>query len=151
LFFQGTQGNKAVNAASRYLQAGSNSAGSWTNFSTDRLDAWSATNPNGSQPRMTVDDANNNMRFSDRYVEDASYFRLKNVQIGYTLPASLTSKFKVKTLRLYLSADNILTWTRYKGYDPEIGEFYYNPLYIGVDPAGYPQAMTLRTGASITF
>lgn len=151
IFFQGTQGNKAVNGATRYLQAGSNSAGSWTNFSTDRLDAWSSTNPNGSQPRMTVDDANNNMRFSDRYVEDASYLRVKNVQLGYTLPTSLTSKFKVQSLRLYISADNILTWTKYSGYDPEIGEFYYNPLYYGVDPASYPQAMTLRTGASITF
>jgi hypothetical protein len=149
LFLQGVQGNKIVNNLIFSLRNGSNAAGGWANFDETRLDAYSASNPTGNQPRMTVTDANKNNTFSDRYVEDGSYLRLKNLQIGYTLPKSLISKWHLNNARIFLASDNLLTITNYTGFDPEVADYYGDPGNYGLDVGNYPQARTFRLGLNV--
>lgn len=148
IFFQGVQGNEIANPMYRTWYA---SDGSKSNFHRDRLNRWTPENPNSNEPRMTVNDANGNGKFSDRYISDGSYLRLRNITIGYTLPASLTSKVRMANMRIYLSGDNLWTKTNYGGLDPEIGEVYYNPLFFGIDQANYPQPRNFRVGLNANF
>lgn len=120
------------------------------NYQTEWLDRWSETNPSGSYPRLTTLDANNNSRASDFYVEDGSYLRLKNLQIGYTLPRAIVEKAKMKSLRLYASFDNLLTLTGYTGYDPEIGTSGWI-LDTAIDKGFYPQLKTMGFGLNASF
>lgn len=120
------------------------------NYQTEWLDRWSETNPSGSYPRLTTLDANNNSRASDFYVEDGSYLRLKNLQIGYTLPRAIVEKAKMKSLRLYASFDNLLTFTGYTGYDPEIGTSGWI-LDTAIDKGFYPQLKTMGFGLNASF
>ncbi|RDV14988.1 TonB-dependent receptor [Pontibacter diazotrophicus] len=147
IFFQGVQGNETVNAMSVFTQ---NPQGIW-NSHVSRLDRWTPENQNTNEPRMTAADPNVNITFSDRYVEDGSYLRLRNIQLGYNLPESLTGTIGVKGLRVYVSADNLLTFTNYKGYEPEVGDLWNNPFFYGVDLATYPQARTFIGGLNVTF
>ncbi|MCP9765681.1 SusC/RagA family TonB-linked outer membrane protein [Lacihabitans soyangensis] len=146
-FFQGVKGAEIVNGLTFTNQKGNLGA----NLITERLNRWTATNPSTNEPRVTEADPNNNYRFSDRYVQDGSYLRFKNITLGYSLPASILAKIKIHTLRLYASGDNILTITKYKGYDPEVGSYYNNSLAYGVDVANYPTARTLRLGLNAGF
>jgi TonB-linked SusC/RagA family outer membrane protein len=148
VFFQGVQGNEIANAM---YWGWYSSDGSKENYHIDRLNRWTPTNTTSNEPRMTVNDANKNGQFSDRYISDGSYTRLKNLTIGYTLPNGLLSKVRVQNLRVYFSADNLWTKTAYKGLDPEVGERYYNPLYYGVDLGNYPQAKNYRVGLNLNF
>lgn len=86
-----------------------------------------------------------------RYVEDGSYVRLKNVTLGYTLPSSLTDKIKIAKLRVYLSGTNMITLTKYTGYDPEVSAYNQNDAQIGVDLSNYPTARTITFGIDVTF
>ena len=88
-------------------------------------------------------DPNLNWRVSDLYIKDASYVRLKNITLGYTLPSKWTNRIFVKKLRFYVAAENLLTLTKYDGFDPEIADY--------VDRGIYPQARTFQFGANITF
>ncbi len=151
IFFQGVQGDEIVNALGYFTH---NSNGQWNSVAS-RLNRWTPENPTTNEPRMTIADVNQNYRFSDRYVEDGSYLRLKNVTLGYTLPTALTNKWKINTVRAYVSVDNLLTFTRYTGLDPEIGDYgyngNYNPLAYGVDVGTYPQPRTARFGLTVNF
>ena len=98
---------------------------------------------------MTSANPNGNWRSSDLYVKDGSYLRLKSSQIGYTLPESVTKKLSIQRLRIYVSAENLLTLTKYDGFDPELASGGYTT--IGVDRGIYPQARTVSLGANITF
>lgn len=149
LFIQGLQGNSVVNGMHWTTRNGSNAGGGWSNFEKIRLQSWTAATPDLNQPRMTATDPNNNMRFSDRYIQDGSYLRLKNIQLGYTLPRSILDKAKISSLRIYLSADNLLTVTDYEGFDPEIGGL--GGYSYGLDVGTYPQPRTLRAGVTINF
>lgn len=120
------------------------------NYSVEWLDRWSESNPNGSYPRVTTLDSNNNSRPSDFYVEDGSYLRLKNLQFGYTVPASITSKLKLRTARAYISVDNLLTITGYSGFDPEIGTNGWI-LDTAIDKGFYPQLRTVGFGFNASF
>ena len=151
IFIQGVQGNEIVNGMTWNTRNGSNAGGGWNNFETIRLESWTATAPGNNEPRMTAQDPNNNMRFSDRYVMDGSYLRLKNLQIGYTLPKTLLQSLKITNFRVYISADNLITVTKYKGFDPEIGSYYSNPYAYGVDVGTYPQSRTIRAGVTLNF
>lgn len=150
-FIQGVQGNELVNAMHYSTRNVSNSGGGWLSMEDVRWNRWTPSMPNNNEPRMTSKDPNNNMRFSDRYVEDGSYVRLKNVQIGYSLPASLLKRVGVGSSRLYLAADNLATITKYTGYDPEVSDYYYNPYSNGVDVGTYPQSKTYRAGITMNF
>ena len=90
-----------------------------------------------------------NNKGSDRFLEDGSYFRLKNVQLGYTLPLSLSKKLGVQKLRAYVSGSNLLTLTGYKGYDPDI--ICTNVYEQGLDYGQYPSNRQLNFGVQVTF
>ena len=92
----------------------------------------------------------NNQRPSSFYVEDASFLRLRNLQIGYSLPNSLLSKINLAGLRVYFSANNLLTLTSYKGFDPEIGTTGWI-LDTGIDKGFYPSNKTIGGGIKITM
>lgn len=109
------------------------------------LDRWVGEGTSTEMPRAVFGDPNKNARPSTRFVEDASYVRIKNVTIGYTFPTSTLERLAVKQLRLYVSAQNLYTFTKYSGNDPELG----NPT--GIDLSAYPQARTLSVGANVTF
>ncbi|SHK13736.1 TonB-linked outer membrane protein, SusC/RagA family [Reichenbachiella agariperforans] len=121
----------------------------YTNMPTDMLDRWTPENPSTSTPRFTWTDTNNNNRVSDLYIEDGSYLRLKNIQLGYTLPNSILDRIGANTWRFYVSAENVITLTNYSGADPEIGAI--SAFDIAIDRGVYPQARTFRVGTSITF
>ena len=105
------------------------------------------TNPTTRIPGVRNDNTNNNDRFSDRFVEDGSYLKCKSIVLGYTLPAKLTDKAHINSLRLYVNASNPFVITKYSGMDPEIGS--WDPLNAGVDGGYYPQPRVFTFGANI--
>ncbi|MCD0488298.1 TonB-dependent receptor [Pedobacter sp. MC2016-14] len=143
IFAQGVQGNKLFNAVKRTTYSAS---GPSYNKLVGILDAWSPENPNGKVPIISTSDANGNFNASDFYVENGSYLRLRNVTLGYTLPSSLTSKFKTGAVRIYATSNNLFTITKYSGFDPEIGMDNY-----GLDTGRYPQARSFMLGLSVNL
>lgn len=144
----GTYGNDIFNAM-RYFTYDLSSG---TNKDRAVLNYWTPQNKNTDIPRLAAIDSNDNIRISDRYVEDGSYLRLRNLQIGYTLPAHLTQKAYMQKVRVYITGQNLLTFTNYSGADPEIGQISSTQyLSRGVDIGTYPQAMTITGGISVTF
>lgn len=137
LFFQGVGGNKIYNA----LRLRTEGTGNASTLSTSMRDMWSAGNPDGSIPNPLGSPMN--FETSSRFVESGAYFRLKNLQIGYTIPQRLTQKIKMERFRVYLSASNLFTLTKYSGYDPEVGG--------GVDYGNYPQSRTVMLGINVNF
>jgi len=122
-----------------------------SNYTTKWNDAWSESNPNGEYPRLTKNDTNGNSRPSNFFVEDASFLRLKTLQIGFNAPKRWLNYVKMSNLRLYVSADNILTITRYSGFDPEIGVGGGGILDTGIDRGFYPLSKTYSFGLNISF
>ncbi len=141
-FFIGTYGNDIFNGAQRQDLK-------YTNRTTSILDRWNGEGTSNEIPRLAWIDVNNNYRVSDLYIEDGSFIKLKNIQFGYTLPDNLQKKLKAKTLRFYISAENLFTLTKYTGADPEIGAM--SSFDIGIDRGIYPQARTFRLGTTMTF
>jgi TonB-linked SusC/RagA family outer membrane protein len=118
------------------------------------LNAWTPENPNTSMPRAINADPNNNARTSDRFIEDGSYMRIKNLTIGYNFSNQFLSRMfadYVKGLKFYATAQNLLTLTNYYGYDPEIASRGGNTLQHGVDYGQYPQPRTFILGIKATF
>src|SRR5690606_16265722 len=133
------------------------------NSGTAVLDRWTPENTNTNVPRAVSGDPNGNARASSRFVEDGSYFRIKNLTLGFSLPytnlASLTNN-AVSRVRIYVTTQNLLTLTKYKsGYDPEIGnrnnENTTAPLgeslVQGIDYGQYPQARSVMVGLQVGF
>lgn len=151
LFFQGVQGNKVYNAT-RVITEG---MVRFFNAGTQVLDAWTPTNTNTTIPRAISSDPNKNARPSTRFLEDGSFMRLKNVMVGYTVPGNFLgtyTKGTVKSLRIYVSAQNILTFTKYTGYDPEVGNRTPgSSLTNGIDFAVYPQPKSFQAGIQANF
>jgi TonB-linked SusC/RagA family outer membrane protein len=146
--FEGINGNDIFNAM-RYFTY---SEADVTQKSVDVLNYWTPTNTNTNMPRLNGNDKNDNLRISDRYIEDGSYLRLKALQIGYSLPPVIAQKIYMTGLRVFVSSDNLLTFTGYSGADPEIGQLTsMNTLSRGVDMGTYPQAKTVVAGISIIF
>ena len=110
---------------------------------------WSGENTSNEHPRVTTG-ATRNTVFSDYFVEDGSFIRCRNLQVGYTLPKKFTQKFKTESIRFYLSANNLFTITNYQGYDPDIGATA-GTLSAGVDYGFYPQAKTIMGGLIVKF
>jgi hypothetical protein len=108
-------------------------------------------NPDGTMPRATINDPNDNDRWSDRYIEDGSYIRLKNITLGYTFPKRLVGKLGLETLRLQVNIQNLLTITGYDGYDPEIGASTASNHVMGLDNGRYPSPTTYSFGVNVTF
>lgn len=112
------------------------------------VDRWTGPGTTNIHPRQTVE-ANRNNVFSSYYVEDGSFARLRNIQLGYTLPENWLSKARVSSLRVYAAANNLVTLTQYQGYDPDIGSA--GVLASGVDFGIYPQARTIMGGVNLKF
>lgn len=108
-------------------------------------------NPGTSIPRATVNDPNDNDRVSDRYIEDGSYVRLKNITLGYTFPKKLAQKWGLENLRVYANFQNLLTITGYSGYDPEIGASTASANVMGLDNGRYPSPTVYSFGLNVTF
>ena len=104
-------------------------------------------------PRPSIADPNDNDRISDRYVEDGSYLRVKNITLGYTFPKGLLQKVRMENIRVYMNIQNLYTLTKYQGYDPEVGASTQDSsgLTFGVDNGRYPSPMTCSFGLNITF
>lgn len=151
LAFSGVYGNKLL-AAYKYYTDGffiSN-----YNMETEALGRWTGPGTSNTLPRLTASDPNNNSRVSSFYLQSGSYLRLQNMTFGYTLPQKFLEKSKIKSLRFYFSAQNLLTFTKYTGYDPEIGQQYSGSggnLDMGIDNGNYPQSRTLSLGANLSF
>ena len=157
LFIQGVSGNKIYNGT-RVITEGMQRL---FNSGTEVMDAWTPSNTNTDIPRAVTGDPNGNARASDRFLEDGSYLRIKNLSIGYTLPTSLFGGV-VKKFRIYISSQNLLTLTKYTGYDPEVGNRNSDNIndnvgdptrYLtnGVDYGQFPQARTFLGGIQIGF
>ena len=130
----GVAGNKINNFLRSVLEGG----GGYTNFSKNSLNRWTSSNPhsNTDYPRLVTTDPSGNNRMSKRWLEDGSYLKVSNLQLGYNIPSSLLSKVKVSSLRLYLTGQNVITFTNYTGFDPDFG---YEILWDrGVDHPFYP-------------
>lgn len=140
MMWQGTAGNDIYDATRRTDIATSNLP-SWM------LNRWTGEGTSNRSPRFVQGD-NVNWQSSDLYVYDGSYLRLKNIQLGYTLPAALTQKVFISSLRFYVAAENLFTFTKYHGFDPEISS---GGTSLGIDYGVYPQARVWTIGASLSF
>lgn len=119
----------------------------YVNLSEEMMGRWHGEGTSNSMPRFSWTNTNDNNRVSDLYIKDGSYMRLKSIQLGYTLPKSLTNKVLISSLRVYATAENLLTLTGYKGFDPEISYGNSN----GIDRGIYPQARTFSLGFNLNF
>lgn len=144
VFFQGVQGNKIFNGT-RVLREG---MARLFGAGTEVLNAWTPEHTNTDVPRAISGDPNSNLRVSDRWIESGSYLRLKNLMIGYTLPRN--SIHFISSLRIYVSSQNLLTFTKYKGWDPEIGS-KNTTLTNGIDYGQYPAARSFQLGLQAGF
>ena len=175
IFFNGTYGNKVFNY--NLMGQGHNGLSHMTSYWTNQQkivtqraqlvpvdgvysDTWyedinnvKVANPNTRMPRITTADPNDNDRVSDRYIEDGSYLRVKNITLGYTLPKKLLNKWQIENIRLYVNIQNLYTLTRYTGYDPEVGASTQDAtgMTFGVDNGRYPSPTTYSCGLNITF
>jgi TonB-linked SusC/RagA family outer membrane protein len=136
-----------------YNSAASNTQGMNTTYGQDVavLNRWTPTNTNTNIPRAVYNDPNTNLRNSDRFLEDGSYARFKTVLLGYTLPASLATRAHVRTVRVYVQAQNLVTFTNYSGLDPEVNTFSGTNTSLGTDFFTFPQARTITGGVTLGF
>lgn len=172
IFINGSYGNKVMNLTKRNLTTMSSA---WSNQHVDvinraRLEPIDASivytdgskwynhvenvrvaNPDASLPRAIIGDPNDNDRISDRYVEDGSYLRLKNLALGYTFPKKIVKTLGVENLRVYCNIQNLFTITGYDGYDPEIGVSTMSVNVMGVDYGRYPSPTTYSFGLNMSF
>jgi TonB-linked SusC/RagA family outer membrane protein len=140
VFMQGTAGSKIFQGLRR-LDIGN------ANYQTEVLGRWTGEGTTNKYPRLTTNDANGNYsRMSDFYLEKGDYARLKLLQLGYSLPGKLVDKISASRLRFYVTVENLLTLTKYTGYDPEIGGTVF-----GVDRGVYPQARSFIGGVQLQF
>ena len=139
-FAQGATGNKIFQGLRRLdiLNA---------NYQTDALGRWTAPGTSTDYPRLTNNDTNGNFgNMSNFYLENGDYLRLKVVSLGYSLPNDLIAKIKLTKVRFFVTGENLVTLTKYTGYDPEIGGNVF-----GIDKGYYPQAKTYMFGANVQF
>ena len=142
--FQGSYGAKIFNALNQQLEISTLG----TNAAATLEDRWTPANPSNEIPRASSSPVG---IVSERYVEDASFLRLKLITLGYTLPKSVSSKLGAKSVKFYVSAENLITWTKYTGYDPEVSSYEQNNLYPGIDFGSYPNSRTFISGLNVTF
>jgi len=145
IFIQGVSGNNILNYGTFDLinLTGGN------NQSARVLDRWTPTNPSNTIPRANA--AGGSRILSSFQVEDGSYLRVKNISLGYNLPKNLLDRLSVSTARVYVTAQNLFTFTNYTGYDPEVNRFGSSSLSQGLDYGAYPTAKTVLAGLNLSF
>ncbi len=140
IFLQGVYGNDIYNA-NRIWSEGMAVA---QNQSIGTLNRWTGEGTSNSVPRAVFNDPNKNIRPSDRFIEDGSYLRVKNVTLGYSFPEKIIQKAKMSSARIYVTGTNLFTFTKYTGFDPEVG-------VNGIDLNTYPVTKTYSLGVNISF
>jgi hypothetical protein len=140
IFLQGVYGNDIFNA-NRIYQEGMAVA---QNQTTATLERWTGEGTSNTMPRAVFNDPNKNTRVSDRFIEDGSYLKIKNLTLGYTFRQKWLEKAKLSSARVYFSAQNLLTITNYSGFDPEV------PVN-GIDLNVYPVTRTVSAGINLIF
>lgn len=140
IFLQGVAGNDIYNA-NRIWQEGMSVP---QNQTTKVLDRWTGEGTSNSTPRAVYSDPNKNTRHSNRFIEDGSYLRIKNLTLGYTVPQILSKKYYLQYVRFYMSCQNLYTFTKYSGFDPEVGA-------NGIDLNKYPLTRTISFGLNVKF
>jgi hypothetical protein len=139
-FGQGVYGNEVFQAIRRFDLP-------TANYTREALGRWTGEGTSTYFPRLALNDPNQNFsRSSDFFVKEGSYFRIKTLQLGYSLPQQLVSRAHLNKFRVYVTGNNLLTFTKYTGFDPEIGGGSY-----GVDRGIYPQARALMLGINVGF
>lgn len=155
LLLQGVSGQKVYNQN----RAGMEDLRGAQNFLTSTLDHWTVSNPSNTMPRVTQSDDNQNNRYSDRWIETASFMRIRNIQLAYSVPAAKLesmTKGMINRFRIYVAAQNLFTFTKYTGFDPEVtrGQSYQKgetPLSNGQDGGSSPQPRIIQFGWQVTF
>ncbi|WP_310588304.1 TonB-dependent receptor [Dyadobacter sp. CY345] len=159
MFWYASVGNDILNYAKRNLQSLATNGGVGVENVSEEfyVNRWTETNRSTTYARAVRDDKSGNTRVSDAYVEDGSFLRLRNLQIGYTLPATLVRKITSTRVRMYVSGQNLVTFTKYTGLDPEIGQVSdpnngsTSATVKGVDVGNYPTSRFFTLGLSVQF
>jgi hypothetical protein len=142
IFLQYSYGNEIFNYNAIELETPTGGQNAYA----DLVNRWTPTNPSNIYPKANTNRA---VLVSDRWLEDGSYLKLKTVSLSYNFP-KLTGKH-IQGIKLYLTAQNLITWTKYRGYDPEVSYRGASTLEAGEDFGGYPQARTYLAGLKIDF
>lgn len=149
LFADFTFGNKIANMTTYDLRSSLLDKNILRSYYENR---WTKETPFNDQPRLTTSgNYKENAQFSDRYIEDGSFLRIRNIQIGYSFPAKWMKKIKIDKARLYVSMDNLATFTKYSGYNPEVADQWGKPLAAGCDVGGTPLPRTFTMGLNVNF
>jgi TonB-linked SusC/RagA family outer membrane protein len=148
VFTQFSQGNDIYNGTREYGDAFGTF---WDNNTPFARERWRPDNPSNTVPRATYYDDNNNVRSSSRFVEDGSYVRIKNAVLGYTLPERLAGRLSARSIRVYVQGQNLVTWTDYSGFDPEVNFNGVSSITRGIDFYTLPQARTYTIGLNVGF
>mgnify|MGYP003575524328 FL=1 len=144
VFINSSYGNKLFNWTRANLETGTGYTGAVATL----LNRWTPTNTNTDVHKAIENPA---VTISDRFVEDASFIRLKNVTLGYSLPRKVVSKAKFSAARIYITGSNLVTWTDYTGYDPEVNTNGQNSISSGMDRGAYPNAKSILAGINLTL
>lgn len=147
IFIQGSYGSKIYNFLKWQIERMNNG---YYNQSRTVMDRYTDLNTDGALPRFTNSNTNNTA-MSDRYIESGSYMRVQNVTLGYKLPLKIVSKIRISSLRAYVSAQNLFTFSKYSGYDPEVGVYNNTIRLMNVDMGHYPNPRTFSIGANVAF
>lgn len=148
VFLYSVLGNDVMNLTRRN---GTQNAMLYQNQFKEAANYWTVDNPNSDIPRPINSTSNRNLEISDRYVEKGDYLRIQNITLGYNFSSDTLSKFNMSKVRLYATVQNLYTFTKYKGYDPEIGLYNQNPLLNGIDNGRYPLPRTYSLGINLEF
>jgi TonB-linked SusC/RagA family outer membrane protein len=155
VLLQGVNGQKVFNQSRSSLE----DLRGAQNFLASTLNHWKGEGTSNSMPRVSIDDPNQNNRYSDRWIENASFMRIRNLQLGYAIPSAKLSEWTkgmISRFRVYVGAQNLMTFTKYKGLDPEVtrGQSFQKgetPLSTGQDGGSSPQPRIIQAGWQITF
>jgi len=147
IFFQWSYGANVLNANKLMFETGYNRRRDLNQFASF-AGRWTPTNTDSDIPRVSASPSNN--LFSTRLIEDGSYLRLKTLSLGYSLPKNVLDKLKLKKARIYVSGQNLFTWTSYSGYDPEVS-IRNSALTPGLDFSSYPRAKSVNLGVNVNF
>jgi hypothetical protein len=148
VFFYGSYGGKILDAL-EYETAGLSSL--YQNQLASTANYWTPSNPNSNIPAPRAGISNPNLVMSNRFLESASFLRLQNVRLGYTLPALWAKDIAMHSLKVYISGQNLFVITKYPGLDPEVGSFNQNPLISNIDLGRYPTPQVFTLGVNAQF
>lgn len=148
IFLMGSQGGKILNALNYQLEG---MYGLYMNQRAEAANYWTPNNANSNIPTPRSGFGNNNLVMSDRFLENASYLRIQNVRLGYSLPTKWAGYVKMSHLRAYISGQNLYVFTHYSGLDPEVGSLNQNPLLQNIDYGRYPTPRVITFGLNAEF